>query len=155
MNQPVVRRKKKLTVFTPVKPIPRPTQFLQVVGTFPELEINHETWLSGPIELYYGEHRHDGGGYGFQHIWKDHFKAINDEAAALSKVLVFLQNILVPGAPIYYEHALGRLGQRAVVLKAQNGMVVLERRIKAGADTYSVVTAYLRRDPTGYKVGAL
>ena len=111
---------------------------------FPEL--GFAGFPAGPIVLKYGKHLGGSRGYGFQHIWREHYPRIADHDVAQNVIIGYVSSILVTNAPIYYE-----AGSRVAVFKASAGQVIVELR---GAE-YSVVTAYASRNAKGSWIGAL
>lgn len=122
----------------------------EAFGHIPALDIrNGPSFPAGPIYLKYGEHRGEHRGFGFQHIWKQHFACMEDHNAAMARVQRVVADALPPGAPIHYEW-----GDRLEVFRLRTGSVILLLARKA--TEYSVVSAgYRPRNAKGPRVGAL
>lgn len=111
------------------------------------------TFPAGDVFLRYGEHFGYNNGFGFQHIWREHFHHIKDHDAAMEAVRNAIAGILRPTAPIFYDAT--RAGNRAAVHRLHAGIVIIQMR--AGAPPhYSVVTGGFNPAKTkGSLVGAL
>lgn len=130
--------------------IAHPTHGGESFGRVPEIQVRKgPLFPAGDIILTYGQHQGPNKGFGFQHIWTEHFKAETDHNNAMSAVVAFVAKICAPRTPIYYEH-----GKRVAVFRGSAGQVLVEVR---GGTTpfYSVVTAFKPRNPIGEKIGAL
>jgi hypothetical protein len=100
---------------------------------------------AGPIHLRYGVHLGPNRGFGFQHIWAEHFAHIEDHDLAMAAVIKSIAAVLLPETDIFYAQPKpvkpGRKKQndRATVFRLSTGLVIVELR----PDTpphYSVVT---------------
>lgn len=123
----------------------------EIYGHVPELVIRRgPTFPAGAIYLKYGEHRGRHRGFGFQHIWKEHFSGIDDHNVAMALICARVAEALQPRAPLHYE-----TGDRLEVYRLKAGCVILELRPSEGP-SYSVVSAgYVTRNAKGPRVGAL
>lgn len=113
---------------------------------------NSEVFKCAPIFLKLGEHSERHRGFGFTHIWKEHFKEISDPQEALCVILKKLNEIITKNAEIYYEGQLAKKFDRCTVkLKSKNFVIILEKR----SDYYSIITCYPTRKVNGKKEGAV
>ena len=134
----------------PDERLPHPDSAMPVFGHFPELGVkNGPLFPSGEIVLAYGHHLGPNRGFGFQHIWVEHFRRMEEHDAALERISRFVAGILRPRTPIYYE-----LGSRAAIFRGSAGQVIVELR-DGPNPFYSVVTAFVAHRVHGDRVGAL
>lgn len=122
----------------------------EVYGHVPELRIHKgPTFPAGVIQLKYGEHRGPHRGFGFQHIWKEHYSHLVGHDEAMDFIRKALAKALQPRAPLFYD-----AGDRLEVLRLNSNSVIIEWNMQT--KTYSVVTAgFVRRHVKGSRVGAL
>lgn len=126
-------------------------------GAFPGFTVRESgrVFAPGPIQLRYGEHFGPHRGYGFTHIWREHFPGANVESDALAQVIQFVQSVLAKGSGVFYEGGTGRHERRAIVCRVGKMLVVLEEMTDAENNIlYSVVTAF-RSNPKGVRVATL
>lgn len=121
-----------------------------VFGQVPELKIHRgPTFPAGAIHLKYGEHRGPHRGFGFQHIWQEHYAHIADHDVAMDAVIRDVAKALQPRAPIFYDS-----GARLEVLRFTSNSIIIEWNRRTLH--YSVVTAgFVRKNAKGSRVGAL
>jgi len=102
---------------------------------------------AAPIRLKFGKHQGPNWGFGYIHIWREHFTGVGDAEEAKREVIALVESVLVDGAPIFYE-----IGRRAAIFRGSEGQVIVELR---GTDEYSVVTAFKHANAKGSRIGAL
>lgn len=119
-------------------------------GHVPELKIHRgPTFPAGAIHLKYGEHRGPHRGFGFQHIWREHYSGIANHDDAMEAIRKHLAEALQPRAPIFFD---SDSGDRLEVYRFKSNSVLIEWR----NGIYSVVTAgFIRKITKGSRVGAL
>lgn len=129
-----------------------PVTGTNVFGLVPEISVRGgPTFPAGPIHLKYGLHRGPHKGFGFQHIWKQHFREHASHEAALPAVIEFIQKALPASAPLFYEY-----GNRLEVFRIYTGRVIIELYDRSVQPHYSVVSAgYRPKSAAGARVGAL
>lgn len=138
-------------------PILNPATSTLSFGAFPGFTVRESgrVFAPGQIQLRYGEHFGPHRGYGFTHIWREHFPGTNVEPDALAQVVQFVQSVLAKGSGVFYEGGTGRHERRAIVCRVGKMLVVLEEMTDAENNTlYSVVTAF-RSNPKGVRVATL
>jgi hypothetical protein len=111
---------------------------------------------AGEIYLKFGEHRGPQSGFGLIHIWQSHYKDLmNRGFLEQMQVVDYVAAIAVPGAPIYCEYAHMRK-PRLAVLKSLHGILIIEYRPLPSSNlSYSVITAYPRKQAHGVLVGKI
>lgn len=133
-----------------VCPIGKTTVFARV----PEIQVRGgPTFPAGDVFLRYGEHFGYNNGFGFQHIWREHFHHITDHDAAMEEVRLRIAKILRPSTHIYYDNTHRK--PRPNVFRLHVGVVILEMR--AGAvPHYSIITGgFNPAKAKGSLIGAL
>ena len=140
----------------PNRPINSPVTGTPKFADFPALKPRGKAFAGGPIYLREGKHRGPNNGYGFQHIWQEHFSAEVDPKEAELQVATFVATILVVGSSIHYEGGIGSQVDRAVIWRHANGIAILEERTDGqGSIIYTVVTAFKTGGPKGVLIGKL
>lgn len=128
-------------------------------GQFPEITTAGKHFPAGPIRLRYGEHKGPERGFGLEHIWearKYKSAVVNTPMLAINLVANLLESILQSGAEIYYEGAMARSTDRAMVFKSKEGTVIVEERVDGSGKTfYSIVTAIPNTTAKGTLIGNL
>ena len=110
----------------------------------------------GTIQLRYGAHYGPNHGFGFLHIWREHFNHIRDHDEAMRKVKASIANILKAGTAI--RHDTNATATRVFVVRIGAGIVVVEHLRDEGFPAiYSVVTGgyHPRENTKGSVIGAL
>jgi hypothetical protein len=108
-----------------------------------------------PVRLLVGKHVGPNKGYGVAHIWAEH----RDEMARFGlfeqhHVGDFVSSVVRPHCPLYFDIQRARL-TRLLAVRSKNGTAILELREAATDNYWSVVTAFMRPNPRGTKVGIL
>src|SRR6478672_10097798 len=107
---------------------------------------------AGDVHLRYGSHFGYNSGFGFQHIWREHFHHIKDHDEALEAVRRNIAKVLRPATQIFYE---ADRGQRASVHRLHVGIAIIGLRA-APTPHYSVITGGFNPGKTkGSLIGAL
>lgn len=126
-------------------------------GYVPEMKSKGETIHAGPIILRIGRHTGPSRGFGVNHIWDEHYPDLMKQGytTAIDSVK-FVSTIIQPGVPIYCEFNDIRGKHRPTVLRTSAGLVILEPvRLGNGELVYSVITAYMKRNASGTKIGEI
>lgn len=117
-------------------------------GRFPE--IPEYQFPAGPIYLRYGIHNGPNSGFGFKHIWDEHFSHIQNSEDVQSEIVSLITSITKNGH-IYYEQ-----GQRNIVFQLHKGILILELREDGNGNSfYSIITCYTQGHPHGTLIGKL
>lgn len=120
----------------------------EVFANFPNL--SKHGFPAGTIKLKHGEHKGIHSGFGFHHIWKEHFSHIDNETAAQTYIIERLQIKLKFGM-IYHEH-----GKRNIIFKPKEGVVILQLTYDGtGNPFYNVITCFSQGNPHGIRIGQL
>jgi hypothetical protein len=130
-----------------------PISNTEVFGSIPELKNRNDAVLfpPGAIHLRYGQHFGRHRGFGFVHIWNQHFASIEHHDTALDAVRHAISRVLRPGASIHLE-----AGNRLECFRPSVGVAILELRATGNDTYYSVVTGgYVPRNAKGPRIGAL
>jgi hypothetical protein len=107
---------------------------------------------AGEVFLRYGDHFGYNSGFGFQHIWREHFHHITDHDLAMEAVRQSVADVLRPTTKIFYEAERER---RASVHRLHVGIVIIELRTSPTTH-YSVITGGFNPGKTkGSLIGAL
>lgn len=127
-------------------------QELCCVAHFPDIVLRGESlFQAGRIVLRYGEHQGPNRGFGFEHIWKEHFGGVADHDTAMADVERFVRAIVRPGVAIHYE-----AGKRAAIFSSLNGLAIVQEMVDGqNVIFYSVITAFSGRNANGSRVGAV
>jgi hypothetical protein len=140
----------------PNRLINHPTNGTPKFCDFPAVRARGKQFSGGPIYLREGMHKGKNWGFGFRHIWAEHFKEETDPIAAERTVVGFVAQILTAGSAIFYEGGTGSLADRACVLRSAEGVVIVEERLNRSRPAiYSVVTAIPAGRPYGTQIGVL
>ena len=151
-------RKKKWVVYTPEPTAPKrsknsllphpPTGGVDY-AQFPQVDGPGYQFPAGPIHLRYGQQRADHNGYGFMHIWQQHFAHIEDHDSALEVVTNHVAGIVKPGIPIHWES-----GEKAALFRSPEGIVIVELRISGDNQAvYSIVSCFDGKRAHGTLIG--
>lgn len=131
-------------------------------GDFPPLTSQGHTFVAGPIYLLYGDHWGRHNGYGIVHILEGHWRELklagkDANPKSVADVASFVSRIISRRAAIHCEFAGMRGNHRPLVVKAGNGLAVLEEREDSGTGEsyYSVVTAMVNANQRGSRIGTL
>ncbi len=140
----------------PNRPILNPETKAPAFGHIPDLTTPGKRFPAGPICLREGKHRGPHKGFGFEHIWREHFAQETDPSVAEQTVIEFVVKILIPGATIHYEGGLGKQSNRVAVCRRMHGIIILEEILDStNSVNYSIVTAIPGGKPYGPVIGAL
>lgn len=131
--------------------LPHPSNGGTIYGIFPKVRHAKLELPAGDIVLRYGEQRGYHRGFGFMHIWHEHYGHIARQDDAIVAVCAVVASIIRPGAAIHDEG-----NGRALILKTPTGVVIVELNHR-GDNTpfYSVVTCFDGRKTHGPRVGAV
>lgn len=132
-------------------PLVNPASDEHLFGWVPQLKIHRgPTFPAGGVVLRYGEHRGPHSGFGFQHIWRQHFFRIEDHDEAMERICDHVAKSLAPRTALHYE-----TGARLEAFRLITGSTVLQL-LDGDQPVYSVVTSgYFPRNGKGPRVGAL
>ena len=135
--------------------IPNPADGTYFFGHIEEKTVRGLLIPSGPIVLRRGSHSRKAG-YGVRHIWARHGnELIKRGYNTESDVARFVGSIIAPHSPVYCEFNTIK-NTRVSVVRNSCGMAVLEHRVGPGdSGLYSVVTAFLHRNPHGTRIGSV
>ena len=129
-----------------------PVKRTDVYGRVPKIVIrNGPTFPAGNIFLRYGEQFRTGIGFGFRHIWADHYGHIPDHDIAMERICSEVSAILMPGTELFYENRKDRMNAH----RLHSGFVVLSL-VPGFPARYSVITGGFSPGNTkGSLVGSL
>jgi hypothetical protein len=117
------------------------------------------TFPAGAIQLHYGIHYGHNSGFGFQHIWAEHYKHLGDHDAAMGVITKAVSDILRPNTEVFYvppKPSPKKKRERANVFRLSAGLVIIELRADANTPFYSVVTGgFNPGEKKGSLIGAL
>lgn len=127
------------------------------------LRSSGEALPAGPVYLRYGRHFSANKGFGFQHIWTEHYPYIVDHDAAMERIRNELAAVLRPGTEIFHDSERVKKGaltkqsdsKRLNVQRLHLGIVIVA--LMPGAHPhYSIITGGYNPGYTkGSLVGAL
>lgn len=135
-----------------------PSSKTDVFGRVREMTVRGgPTFPAGPIHLHYGIHFGANRGFGFQHIWAEHFRHVKDHDQAMSQIIAEVAKILQPTTEVFYlppkvKEKNKKQPERAKVFRLSAGLVIIELRPEHPA-FYSVVTGGF--NPGEKKMGSL
>lgn len=138
-------------------PLPCPGTGSNIFGHVPQMQVRGgPLFPEGHIQLHYGAHYGPNRGFGFQHIWAEHYRHIQDHDGAMAEIAKAIQAILKPTTDIFYVPPKERVGkERASVFRLSAGLVIIE--LRDGTNPfYSVVTGgFNPGEKKGTLIGAL
>jgi hypothetical protein len=130
-----------------------------VYGKIPPLSYRgRAVFPAGDIHFKYGIHYGPGSGFGFQHIWKEHFPHIRDHDDAMEQACRMIARVFRPNAQIFFDplHPSNiQAASRITAFRLHVGNVVIALRPEA-TPFYSIVTGgFGGANAKGSLIGAL
>lgn len=127
-----------------------PSNGTLVFGYLPELKVvRGPTFSSGPIYLKYGVHYGPGRGFGFVHLWKAHFKHLENHDDALVEVRRHVAEHL--GGPVVLFH---ERESRVQAVRFRVGSLILEA-YQRPEPHFSVVSGGYMQEGKGTRVARI
>lgn len=130
-----------------------------VYGKIPQLSYRGSViFPAGDIYFKYGIHYGPGSGFGFQHVWKEHYPHVKDHDDAMERACRMIAKVFRPNAQVFYDplHPANiRAASRVTAFRLHVGNVVIALRDE---DTpfYSIVTGgFGGANAKGSLIGAL
>ncbi|WP_312771245.1 hypothetical protein [Pseudoxanthomonas mexicana] len=127
-----------------------------VFGNVSALRLGRDQIIApaAPVYLRCGAHFGPNWGFGFRHIWKEHFSHVPERDEAAHQISAFVAQLLKKTTPVHYDQDSQEEGRtKATALRVLVGLAVIEY-LPAEA-LWSVVTAYRGRNTKGPAVGSL
>ncbi len=91
------------------------------------------------------------GAFGLRHIWDKHRNEFNAQDA--SDIISFVETIITAGADIIVDTNKGP--NKPLIVESSAGMAVLEPKNVMNQPSYSIITAYTRKQHPGVLIGNL